>query len=108
MLSQSEFDAWCDRLELSHQAQELIQRIRTSEPSRNVGGGSKNVFGRYPSQKMGVTIQFESHKVELPHIYQLEHDDDVLEYYDQPNSIKLEYQGKMEETWEFYILPTSL
>lgn len=94
MLSQSEFDAWCARLELSHQAQELIQRIRTSEPSRSVGGGSKNVFGRYPSRKMGVTIQFESHKVELPFIYQLEHDDDVLEYYDQPPSIKLDYQGK--------------
>ncbi|MDJ0719530.1 MAG: DDE-type integrase/transposase/recombinase [Prochloraceae cyanobacterium] len=94
MLSQLEFDAWCDRLKLSHQAQELIQRIRTSEPSRSVGGGSKNVFGRYPSRKMEVTIQFESHKVELPFIYQLEHDDNVLEYYDQPPSIKLDYQGK--------------
>ena len=41
---------------MSHQAQELIQRIRTSAPSRNVGGGSKNVFGRYPSRKMGITI----------------------------------------------------
>ncbi|MEL6442349.1 MAG: DDE-type integrase/transposase/recombinase [Cyanobacteria bacterium J06621_8] len=94
MLSKSEFYAWCDFLGLSHQAQEIIQRIRTSEPSRNVGGGSKNVFGRYPSRKMGVTIQFESHKVELPFIYQLEHDDDVLEYYDQPNTIKLDYSGK--------------
>lgn len=94
MLSQSEFAAWCNRLGLSHQAQEIIHRIRTSEPSRIVGGGSKNVFGRYPSRKMGVTIQFESHKVELPFIYQLEHDENVLEYYDQPNSIKLDYQGK--------------
>ena len=94
MLFQSEFDAWCNRLGLSHQAQELIQRIRTSEPSRSVGGGSKNVFGRYPSRKMRVTIQFESHKVELPFIYQLEHDENVLEYYDQPNTIKLDYLGK--------------
>jgi putative transposase len=94
MLSQSEFNAWCNRLGLSHSSQELIQRIRTSEPSRSVGGGSKNVFGRYPSRKMRVTIQFESHKVELPFIYQMEHDEDVLEYYDQPNSIKLDYQGK--------------
>jgi putative transposase len=94
MLSQSEFNAWCSRLRLSYQAQELIQRIRTLEPSRSVGGGSKNVFGRYPSRKMRVTIQFESHKVELPFIYQLEHDENVLEYYDQPNSIKLDYQGK--------------
>ncbi|MGK7897003.1 MAG: TnsA endonuclease N-terminal domain-containing protein [Xenococcus sp. (in: cyanobacteria)] len=94
MLSQSKFAVWCDHLNLSRQAQELIQRIRSSEPSRSVGGGSKNVFGRYPSRKMGVTIQFESHKVELPFIYQLEHNEDVLEFYDQPPSIKLDYQGK--------------
>ncbi|MEL7244809.1 MAG: TnsA endonuclease N-terminal domain-containing protein, partial [Cyanobacteria bacterium J06573_2] len=94
MLSKTEFDVWCNRLNLSHQTQEVIERIRSSEPSRSVGGGSKNVFGRYPSQKMGVTIQFESHKVELPFIYQLEHDEDVLEFYDQPPSIKLDYKGK--------------
>jgi putative transposase len=46
---------------------------------------------------MGVTIQFESHRVELARIYELEHDPDVLEYWDQPPSFKLEYksaQGK--------------
>ncbi|OKH49988.1 hypothetical protein NIES30_04570 [Phormidium tenue NIES-30] len=37
---------------------------------------------------MGVSIQFESHKNELPVIYKLEYDDSVLEYYDQPNQIK--------------------
>jgi transposase InsO family protein len=42
---------------------------------------------------MGVTIQFESHRVELPVIYELEHDRDVLEYYDQPPSIKLDYES---------------
>ena len=53
--------------------------------------------GRYPSKKMGVTIQFESHRVELARIYELEHDSGVLEYWDQPPSFKLEYksaQGK--------------
>jgi len=29
---------------------------------------------------MRVTIQFESHRVELAAVYELEHDDDVLEY----------------------------
>lgn len=43
---------------------------------------------------MGVNIQFESHKVELPFIYELEHDDDVLEFYDQPPSFKLSYQSE--------------
>jgi hypothetical protein len=38
----------------------------------------------YPSKKMGVTIQFESQSVELGAIYLMEHDESVLEYYDQP------------------------
>ncbi|MGH9587998.1 MAG: TnsA endonuclease N-terminal domain-containing protein [Acidobacteriaceae bacterium] len=40
---------------------------------------------------MGVTIQFESHRVELPLVYEMEHDPAVLEYYDQPPSIPLAY-----------------
>jgi len=43
---------------------------------------------------MGVTIQFESHRNELAAIHEMEHDRDVLEYYDQPPSIKLDYQAK--------------
>jgi hypothetical protein len=42
---------------------------------------------------MGVTIQFESHRNELAFIHEYEHDDDVLEYYDQPPSIKLIYKA---------------
>jgi putative transposase len=91
MLTQEAFEDWCERLQLPPTTVNLIQHIRMSDPSRLVGGGKKNVSGRYPSQKMGVTIQFESHKVELPIIYQLEHDNTVLEYYDQPPSIKLDY-----------------
>jgi transposase InsO family protein len=40
---------------------------------------------------MGTIIQFESHRVELPFVYELEHDPEVLEYYDQPPSIPLTY-----------------
>jgi transposase InsO family protein len=42
---------------------------------------------------MGLTIQFESHRVELPLVYEMEHDPSVLEYYDQPPSIPLAYQA---------------
>jgi putative transposase len=42
---------------------------------------------------MGLTIQFESHRVELPFLYEMEHDPSVLEYYDQPPSIPLAYQA---------------
>jgi hypothetical protein len=42
---------------------------------------------------MGVSIQFESHRVELAGIYEMEHDSGVLEYYDQPPAIKLDYES---------------
>ncbi|PSN16322.1 integrase [filamentous cyanobacterium CCT1] len=89
MLSQLEYNSWCSRNNLSIEAKEEINKIRASQPARKVGGGYKNVCGQYPSRKMGVSIQFESHKVELPILYKLEYDDSVLEYYDQPNQIKL-------------------
>jgi transposase InsO family protein len=93
MLSEQDFAAWVKRVGLSDEALSVVAHIRRSNPARRVGGGQANVTGRYPSRKMGVTIQFESHRVELPTVYELEHDDGVLEYWDQPNSIKLDYEG---------------
>ena len=93
MLSAQDFAAWAKRMGLSDEALSVVTQVRCSNPARRVGGGHSNVTGRYPSRKMGVTIQFESHRVELPTVYELEHDDEVLEYWDQPNSIKLDYEG---------------
>jgi transposase InsO family protein len=42
---------------------------------------------------MGMTIQFESHRVELAAIYEMEHDAHVFEFFDQPPSIKLLYDS---------------
>ncbi|HEY6274080.1 MAG TPA: hypothetical protein VIX19_19025 [Terriglobales bacterium] len=93
MLSEQDFAIWAERIGVSNEALSVVAHIRRSDPARRVGGGQANVTGRYPSRKMGVTIQFESHRVELPTVYELEHDDGVLEYWDQPNSIKLDYVG---------------
>lgn len=93
MLTEAELQNWFQRLRVSDEAQALIRRVRSSDPARRVGGGRRNVSGRYPSRKMGVTIQFESHRVELPQVYVMEHDPDCLEYYDQPPPIKLEYKA---------------
>src|SRR6267143_6236571 len=84
---------WFERVDIPEQTRRIIEYIRSSDPSRRVGGGRSNVSGRYPSKKMGVTIQFESHRVELAGIYEMEHDSNVLEYYDQPPSIKLDYES---------------
>lgn len=94
ILSAEEFNDWCYRNRISESSKRVIEKIRSSEPSRRVQSGRRNVSGSYPSRKMGVTIQFESHRNELARIYELEHDSNVLEYYDQPPSIELSYQAK--------------
>jgi hypothetical protein len=110
MLSPSELKAWYRRLNLNEPAQKLIDYVRSSEPARRVGGGRSNVSGLYPSRKMGVTIQFESHRVELAAIYAMEHDPLTLEFYDQPPSIILDYnsaKGKrlsVRHTPDFFVL----
>jgi transposase InsO family protein len=91
MLNESELSAWYERLHISSLDRSVIEQVRSSPPARQVGGGCRNVSGRYPSRKMGFTIQFESHRVELAGIYEMEHDHSVLEFYDQPPSIKLDY-----------------
>jgi putative transposase len=63
-----------------------------------VGSRAGNVSGAYASRKMGCTIQFESHKVELWAIYTMEHDPHVLEYYDQPLHLDLTYAARSGRT----------
>jgi putative transposase len=91
VLGHDDLLSWFQKLDLPEATCSVINHIRASNPSRLVGGGSSNVCGRYPSKKMGVTIQFESHRVELAGIYEMEHDPSVLEYFDQPPPIKLNY-----------------
>jgi len=93
MFTDDEFEAWCDKLCLPYKAYARIKGVRSSEPARRVRSRRANVSGRYPSRKMGRTIQFESHRNELATILELEHDAEVFEYYDQPPPIKLIYQS---------------
>ena len=93
MLDKDMFLHWCQKVKLSEQARNLIDHIRSSDPARRVQSGCRNVSSANPSRKMGVTIQYQSHRVELATVYEMEHDDDVIEYYDQPPSIKLEYDS---------------
>src|ERR1700676_3971404 len=90
----SAFEQWCDRLQLPTATRDFLAHLRASPPARRVQGRLFNVCGTFASRKMGVTIQFESHTVELWAIYLMEHDPDVLEFYDQPQTFKLRYQAK--------------
>ena len=71
-LTDEEFRAWCQRNQIAPTTEAYIQRIRESSPARKVRSGASNVSGRYPSVKMGFSIQFESQHVELWGIYAME------------------------------------
>lgn len=112
-MTDDEFDHWCKQQQLTAQTLLLIAAIRAAPPSRRVQGRAKNVSGVYPSRKMGQTIQFESHTVELWAIYQMEHDPEVLEFYDQPPPFKIQYQNQNGRkighyhTPDFFVLRTT-
>jgi putative transposase len=112
MLNQIELDEFSRKLGLSAKATKYIEQVRSNPATRRVQSGCGNVTARYPSRKMGFVIQAESHKLELPFIYELEHAREVLEFYDQPPAIKLEYLSRSEKnvgvlhTPDFFLLRT--
>src|SRR6266700_1391063 len=93
-MTSEEFHAWSQRLQFSKETEALITAIRSSPPVRRVKGRANNVTGRYPSPKMGRSIQFESEHVEFWAIYGMERDNDVLEFYDQSSRIPLSYRAR--------------
>lgn len=108
-MTNTEFDVWAIRARIPDIGKAYIQRVRTSPPSRKPGNRhGSNVIGAYPSRKMGLAINFESHKCELPAIHLHERETSVLEYWDQPKSIKLSYPGKSRPTDSFLYTPDFL
>lgn len=89
MLDNEGFNAYCRRLGLDSGARKAVDQIRSSRPSRRVGGGGRAVCARYPSRKMGAAIQAESLGCELAFVFLCEFDEEVLEFYDQPAPIRL-------------------
>ena len=79
------------RFQLPLLGREYLKRVASSPPSRRVRSNGANVVCRFPSKKMGVTIQAESHSCELVLIYALDHDPDVIGFWDQPEPIKISY-----------------
>lgn len=54
-----EFSAWCQQHQIPPETERYLQRIRSSPPAHRVRGRASNVSGRYPSIKMGVSIQWQ-------------------------------------------------
>ena len=71
VMTPEQFHIWSHHLQLTSETEALITAIRSSRPVRRVRGHTNNVTGRYPSPKMGRSIQFES-QVEFLAIYGME------------------------------------
>lgn len=67
-------------------------RTAADAPSRRVRSTAKSLSGLFPSSKLGVTIGFESHTLELAMVTTLEYDDGVVAYFDQPPAVTVSYQ----------------
>ena len=112
MLRDDALAALYERQGLSAEARAVIETIRASPPARRVRGATGNVVARYPSRKMGVTIQAESHRNELAGVYEYEHDPATLEVYDQPPPITLAYTTgdgraiRVRHTPDYFVLRT--
>lgn len=112
VMTPEQFHTWSQQLQLTSETEALITAIRESPPVRRVHGRANNVTGRYPSPKMGRSIQFES-QVEFLAIYGMERDNDVLEFYDQSSRIPLSYRarsGHKTTQWhtpDFFVLRTT-
>lgn len=91
-----EFERWAKKLGLNKEGRALIKKVREQPSTRSTISKRGNVIGKFPSIKMGYSVHFESHTVELARIYVHEFDDEVLEYYTQPIQIQLEYYKKKE------------
>ncbi|NTV62501.1 MAG: DDE-type integrase/transposase/recombinase [Oscillochloris sp.] len=113
VLTDDQVRALCARLGCPPQALAVISAVQQSPPARRVQSRAGNVSVRYPSRKMGVVIQAESHRNELAAIYAMEHDPATLAFYDQPPSIKLVYRGRhgrqlgIFHTPDFFVLRTT-
>ncbi len=91
MLSEEAFSEWAASCQLSDAARALLTSVRTSDPARIVQVGRSNVSGYFASRKMGHSAGFES-ELELGAMWTWDYDDDVLEVWDQPYRVKLNYQ----------------
>lgn len=93
-LSKTEADGLYTHLNLSAAAISYVEGVRSTEPSRAVQSSDQcNVIYRYASKKMGCVVAVESAE-EYTFVTLQEFDDDVLEYWDQPTSVSVQYLAK--------------
>lgn len=101
MLTEAEFNRWCNERGFHDKTVQHIQHIRKAPPARRVRSGRGNVPCWYPSRKMRVTLQAESHKNELVRVVEWDNNETTYETYDQPLPFVLRYKRADGRTISF-------
>lgn len=95
MLSETQLHRYFERHQLSADAVDYIQNTRNSQPSRMVGvHARKNVCSWFYSEKMQRTISTESRTAEKAFAVLCEFDEQVIEFWDQPEPMVVRKYGR--------------
>ncbi len=105
MLSHDELSLHCEKHNLSGQAQSIVNRVRATDPARRVRSAFGQKLSRYPSRKMGFSLQAEG-DAQFAMLMVWEHDDRVYEVWDQPPAINIEVPAKSGKPTAYTFSPS--
>lgn len=93
MLNDAELHQLFERLQLPELGRARIQHIRDNPPSRVVRSNKTSGKTRYTPIKMPFVVEAEAVTTEYVAIVEWDHDSETLEYYAQPEPLRITYLG---------------
>lgn len=93
MLSDSELHELFEKLQLPELGRARVRFIRDNPQSRAVRSNKVSAKTRYTGIKMPFVVEAEAVTTEYVAIVEWDHDDETLEYYSQPQALKISYFG---------------
>lgn len=93
MLTDTELHQLFEKLQLPELGRARVRFIRDNPQSRVVRSNQASGKTRYTGIKMPFAIEAEAVSTEYLAVVQWDHDDETLEYYSQPQALKISYLG---------------
>jgi putative transposase len=93
LLTDTELHQLFEKLQLPELGRARIRFIRDNPPSRAVRSNKASGKTRYTGIKMPFVIEAEAVSTEYVAIVEWDHDEETLEYYAQPQALKIRYLG---------------
>lgn len=103
MLNDSELHQLFERLQIPDAGRARIRQIRDNLPSRAVRSSKTSGKTRYAGIKMPFVVEAEANSTEYVAFVEWDHDLETLEYYPQPDPLKISYStaGRTKKTTIF-------